>query len=607
MPFLPTTQAELNFNQPDFILVSVDAYVDHPSFGHAIVSRLVEYLGFSIAIIPQPISDTEYTALGTPKYGFLVSGGVVDSMVNNYTVAKIKRTTDSYSEGGRVGRTPDRALTVHTKNLRRLFPSSPIMIGGIEASLRRFAHYDYWNNAVMPSLLVDAPADLLLYGMGEYTIKAVLELVKKGVPIKKIKDIAGTAYLDKPINLSKKLQKQIESGEVVTLPSFGEVCSDKKKYVEAFNMQYKNSEHTCKKILIQKHGKLMLVVNPPQPPLDTNTLDLTYTLPYMREYHPMYKDGVPSLTEVKFSLTATRGCFGACNYCAITMHQGRMISKRSKDSLLAEATALTTKADFKGYIHDVGGPTANFRNPPCAKQAKAGCCDNKTCIGHNPCKNLIADHSEYMDILRAMRNLDGIKKVFVRSGIRYDYLMMDKNVKSILKELVEHHISGQLKVAPEHCVDAVLKAMNKTPFKVYKEFSKLYREVNKERGKEQYLVPYLISSHPACTTDDAIELALFLKSINYMPQQVQDFYPTPATKSTTMYYTGINPDTMKPIYVPRSVEEKRTQRALMQYGNPKNYSLVKNALIKSKRLYLMGNAPSCLIKNHINVKANGRK
>ncbi len=607
MPFLPTTTAELNFNQPDFILVSVDAYVDHPSFGHAIISRLVEYLGFSIAIIPQPLSDTEYTSLGTPKYGFLVSGGVVDSMVNNYTVAKIKRTTDSYSEGGRVGRIPDRALTFHTKNLRRLFPKTPILMGGIEASLRRFAHYDYWANCVMPTLLVDAPADLLLYGMGEYTIKAILDLVKKGVPLNKIREVAGTAYLDKPINLSKKLQKQIAEGDVITMPSFGDVCSDKKKYVEAFNIQYKNSEHTCKKPLIQKHGKLVLVVNPPQPPLDTNTLDVTYTLPYMREYHPMYKDGVPSLTEVKFSLTATRGCFGACNYCAITMHQGRMISKRSKDSLISEATALTSQADFKGYIHDVGGPTANFRNPPCAKQAIAGSCDNKTCIGFTPCKNLKADHSEYMDILRALRKIDGIKKVFIRSGIRFDYLMMDKNVKSILKELIEHHISGQLKVAPEHCVDSVLKAMNKTPNKVYKDFAKLYKEINKERGKEQFLVPYLISSHPGCTTDDAIDLALYLKSINYMPLQVQDFYPTPATKSTTMYYTGINPDTLKPIYVPRTVEEKRTQRALMQYGNPKNYTLVKNALIKSKRLYLMGNAPSCLIKNHINVKANGRK
>ncbi|MFI3229717.1 MAG: YgiQ family radical SAM protein, partial [Bacillota bacterium] len=493
MPFLPTTLKELNFNQPDFILVSVDAYVDHPSFGHAIISRLVEYHGFSIAIIPQPQTDAEYTALGEPKYGFLVSGGVVDSMVNNYTVAKIKRTTDSYSEGGKVGRIPDRALTVHTKNLRRLFPKTAILIGGIEASLRRFAHYDYWSNCVMPTLLQDAPADLLLYGMGETTIKAILDLAKKGVPLKKIREVAGTAYLEKPINLSKKLQKQIESGDVITMPSFGEVCSDKKKYVEAFNIQYKNSEHVCAKPLIQRHGKLVLVANPPQAPLDSDALDLTYTLPYMRDYHPMYKEGVPSLTEVKFSLTATRGCFGACNYCAITMHQGRIISKRSKQSLITEATELTTKSDFKGYIHDVGGPTANFRNPPCAKQATHGSCDNKTCIGFTPCKNLKADHSEYMDILRALRNIDGVKKVFVRSGIRFDYLMMDSNVKSILKELVEHHISGQLKVAPEHCIDSVLKVMNKTPFRVYKEFSKLYRDINKERGKEQFLVPYLIS------------------------------------------------------------------------------------------------------------------
>lgn len=588
MPFLPTTKEELNGQTPDFILISVDAYIDHPSFGHAIISRYIESMGFSIAINPQPKFDEEYTKLGEPKYGFLVSGGVVDSMVNNYTVAKIKRTKDEYSEGGLVGRTPDRAVTFHTKNLKRLFPNVPVVIGGIEASLRRFAHYDYWADKVLPSLLADCPADLLIYGMGEKPLEEILKLVERNIPLDKIRDVKGTAYLCDKDSLSKKLQKQIDEKKVVEIPSFEQVKADKKKYAEAFKIQYNNNEHQTRVPLLQKHGKKMLVVNPPQKPLDTECLDKTYTFDYMRNYHPMYKKGVPAIKEVKFSLTASRGCFGACNYCAITMHQGRLISKRSKESLLEEAESLTKFDDFKGYIHDVGGPTANFRNPSCPKQEKIGSCKDKTCIGFSPCKNLQADHTEYMDILRAMRELPKIKKVFIRSGIRFDYLMMDKNARGIMKEIAEHHISGQLKVAPEHSVNRVLKAMNKTPHEVFVKFSKMYKNINKELGLEQYIVPYLISSHPGSTTKDAIELAVYLKSINYMPLQVQDFYPTPSTKSTTMYHTGLDPDTMQPIFVPKTKEEKMTQRALLQYKLPKNYQIIKRALIENKRLDLLG-------------------
>ncbi len=588
MPFLPTTKQELNGEQPDIILVSVDAYVDHPSFGHAIISRLIESLGFSVAVLPQPMTDDEYLSLGEPKLGFFLSGGVVDSMVNNYSVAKIKREKDSYSEGGKVGRIPDRALTFHSQNLKRIFPETPLVIGGIEASLRRFAHYDYWADKVMPTILQDCPADLLIYGMGENPVVEILELAQNGVRLDKIKDVRGTAYLTDWNSLSKNVREKIGTGNFISMPSFEEVSNDKKKYCEAFNVQFQNSDFATSKILLQRHAKKYLIVNPPQFPVSTDRLDAVYTLPYMREFHPRYKEGVPALTEVKFSLTSTRGCFGACNYCAITMHQGRLVSKRSKQSLVEEAQSLTNKKDFKGYIHDVGGPTANFRDPACKKQAEFGSCKNKTCIGFNPCQNLQVSHEEYLDILRAVRELPKVKKVFIRSGIRFDYLMLDPNCKSVLKEIVEHHISGQLKVAPEHCVDRVLKAMNKTPHQVFVNFSKMYKAINKELGKEQYIVPYLISSHPGSTTSDAVELAEYLKSIGYMPLQVQDFYPTPSTKSTTMFYTGLDPDTMQPIFVPKTKEEKRTQRALMQYALPKNYQTVKKALIETHRLDLLG-------------------
>lgn len=595
MPFLPTTREELGGETLDFIVVSTDAYVDHPSFGHAIISRLTEAQGFKVGIIAQPKTDEEYLALGEPSKGFLLSGGVVDSMVSNYTVAKKRREADSYSEGGKAGRTPDRALTVHSKNLKRLFPSTPLVIGGIEASLRRTAHYDYWTDRVMPSILQDTGADLLIYGMGEVPLLEILKMVSRGISPDKIREVRGTAYLLDFDGLSKKFKESMKTGGVTFLPSFEETASDKKAFLKAYSVQSKKCEHTSQKPLVQKHGKDYVVVNPPQFPPDTETLDMVYELPYMRTFHPMYKDGVPAIEEVKFSLVSHRGCYGDCAYCALTNHQGKMISARSKASLLREAEMLTKLPGFKGYIHDVGGPSANFRTASCPKQAKAGSCEGKKCIGFSPCKNLVADHSEYLDILREMRKIPGIKKVFIRSGIRYDYLMLDPNREKVLRELCEHHISGQLKVAPEHVSDDVLKIMNKPSFEVYEEFAGLYHKVNKQLGKEQYLVPYLISSHPGSTVQDAIKLAKYLKSINYMPLQVQDFYPTPGTKSTAIYWTGIDPDTMQEVYVAKTPQEKRTQRALMQYGMPRNHEIVREALVGAGMTSLIGNGKNCLI------------
>jgi uncharacterized radical SAM protein YgiQ len=594
-PFLPTTSEELRGLQPDFILVSADAYVDHPSFGHAIISRLIESEGYLVAVLPQPISDAEYRSLGTPKYGFFVSGGVVDSMVSNYSVAKIKREEDAYSEGGKSGRNPDRAVAFHTGNLKRLFPGKPVIIGGTEASLRRFAHYDYWKDDVLPSLLVDCGADLLIYGMGENPIWDILSELKKGVPLERIRNVRGTAYLAD--SLDEQIKKLIESGDALFLPSYEEVRGNKKSYVKAFNLQYNHSEYFNGRTLLQKHGERVLIVNPPQKPLTTQQLDFIYELPYMREYHPRYEGGIPALEEVKFSLVSHRGCFGACAFCSIAMHQGRLITRRSKESLIREARILINLPDFKGYINDVGGPSANIRISSCKKQEKAGSCVGKSCLGFSHCPNLEVDHSEYMEILRALRALPGVKKVFIRSGIRYDYLMLDKNYKKILKELVEHHISGQLKVAPEHCSDSVLRRMGKPSFSLYKKFREDYRQVNAELGYKQYLVPYLISSHPGCTIKDAIELAVYLKSVRYLPLQVQDFYPTPSTKATTMYYTGIDPDTMKPVYVPRDPVEKRMQRALMQYGFPQNYHIVRAALEQENMTRYIGSGPDCLIRN----------
>lgn len=595
MSFLPIRKEEMQ-TQADFIYVSGEAYCDHPSFGMAIITRMLEHLGFSVAIIAQPQTDSDYMEFGEPKYGFFVSSGVVDSMVNNYTVAKIPRTKDVYSEGGEYGKRPDRAVTIYTRKLKQLYPNSAVVIGGIEASLRRFAHYDYWADKVMPSILEDSGADLLIYGMGEVPILEIAKGVKKGIPLARLRDIEGVCYMESYENLSKKLRTQVEEHSAIFCPSFEDIVKDKKAYVKAFNMQSQNNDHINGKVLLQKQSNGQYVVqNIPQRPCTVEEMDMVYSLPYERTYHPIYTKGVPAMEEVKFSVTSQRGCFGACSYCAITYHQGRTIQKRSKESIVREVKIFVADKDFKGYVHDVGGPTANFRNVACKYQKKNGVCAKKNCIGFKPCANLEVSHTEYLDLLRTLCEIEGVKKVFIRSGIRYDYLMMDKN-DEFLYELIKHHISGQLKVAPEHTEEKVLKLMNKPSFRVYKEFKAKYDAINQKLGKKQYLVPYLISSHPGCTLEDAVRLAEYLKSINYMPEQVQDFYPTPSTKSTCMYYTGINPDTMEEIFVPKSKEEKRMQRALLQYRRKENYDIVHKALELAGRKDLIGFAPNCLIK-----------
>mgnify|MGYP001032357556 FL=1 len=595
MSFLPITKSEVGDRQVDIVYVIGEAYVDHPSFGHAIVSRLLQSLGIDVAIIPQPQNDSDFSRFGQPKYGFMVSSGVVDSMVNNYTVAKIKRTRDVYSEGGDVGKRPDRCVDVYCNALKRLYPDTPVVIGGIEASLRRFAHYDYWKDIVLPSILVSSKADLLIYGMGERPLKEIFDMVKKGVPLDKIKDVRGTCYLSSYDNLSAKLKKAIEEHSVVFSPSYEQVKADKLQYVQAFNAQYSNNDPYYGKTLLQKHGDKYLVQNPMQYPLSVKEMDEIYNLPYERTYHPSYTKGVPAIEEVKYSLTSVRGCFGACNYCAIAFHQGRIVQKRSKENIVKEAESFVADKDFKGYIHDVGGPTANFRDPACEKQKTMGVCKDKSCIGYKPCPAMKVDHREYLDLLKTLRQIEGIKKVFIRSGIRFDYLMYDED-REFMYELIKYHISGQLKVAPEHISDATLQAMNKPPFEVYLKFKDKFDSINKKLGKKQYLVPYLISSHPGCTLKDAIRLAQYLKSIGYMPEQVQDFYPTPSTKSTCMYYTGINPDTMKPIYVAKTKKEKTYQRALMQYRKKSNYEIIVEALKEAGRQDLIGFGEDCLVK-----------
>ena len=594
MPFLPVTKEEFNGESPDFILVSADAYVDHPSFGHAIISRIIESEGFSVGILPPPLCDEDYMRLGAPKIGFFVSGGVVDSMVNNYTVAKVRRKNDVYSEGGEFGKRPDRAVTLYANALKRLFPQSAVVIGGIEASLRRFAHYDYWADKVLPSVLVSSKADLLMYGMGERPLHEILDLVKKGIPLKNIKDIRGTCYLSTYESLSERTKELFRSGAKFC-PSYEEVLESKEKYAKAFKLQSESSDFVTSGMLVQKHGEKYLVQNPPQRPLSTAEMDAIYELPFMRTYHPMYKRGVPAIQEVKYSISSVRGCYGECSYCALTYHQGRRVQNRSKESILREAELFTKDPDFKGYIHDVGGPTADFYGDACAKQERCGVCKDRHCIGYSPCKNLKVHHGEYLDILRSLRRMKGVKKVFVRSGVRFDYILYDQD-KTFFRELCEHHVSGQLKVAPEHCSDKVLSLMNKPSFGTYLRFKQQYEKMNKEIGKEQYLVPYFISSHPGSTLQDAIDLAVYLHSIHSVPEQVQDFYPTPSTKSTCMYYTGLDPDTMRPVYVPKSREEKREQRALLQYGKPENYELVYAALVKAGRTDLIGNTPNCLIR-----------
>lgn len=604
--FLPINKKELNslgIDVPDFVVVLGDAYVDHSSFGHAIIARLIESEGFSVAIMPQPKTDKDYLEFGKPKFAFMVASGVVDSMVNNYTAAKRRRSDDEYSAGGKGGNRPDRALTIYSKNLRRLFPDSCIIAGGIEASLRRFAHYDYWSDAVMPSVLCDAPADLIIYGMGERPLLDLLSYAKKNIPLNKIKDIRGTCYLSDLDNLSKNIKENIsgEKKDYLLTYSYEEVKADKIKYVKSFKIQDNNTDYISGKGIIQKQrNETYLIVNPPQQPLKPGELDKIYSLPYMYNWHPSYDKagGVPAITEVKFSLTSHRGCFGSCAFCALNYHQGRIIQSRSHESILAEAELITNLPDFKGNIHDVSGPSANFRSTACKKQNLLGVCKDKYCIGTAPCKNLVVDHSDYFDLLKKLKGLPKIKNVFIRSGIRFDYLMMEKNDK-YFTELCKNYVSGQLKVAPEHCSDSVLKLMNKPSFEIYKAFLARYKTISAKVGKNQFVVPYFISSHPGSMLIDAIKLAEYLKSINYTPLQVQDFYPTPSTRATCMYYTNIDPDTGKEIYVAKTKEDKAMQRALLQFKKPENYDIVNKALRTAGRLDLIGNGKNCLIPSRI--------
>jgi uncharacterized radical SAM protein YgiQ len=590
--FLPISKEDLEkrkIEQLDFIIVSGDAYVDHPSFGTAIIGRTLEAQGFTVGIIAQPNwHDCEdFKRLGKPKYGFLVNSGNIDSMVNHYTAAKRIRHEDLYSPGGEAGHRPDRALIVYCNRIREAYKDTAIAIGGIEASLRRFAHYDYWDNKVRRSILVDSKADLLMYGMGEKTVIQIAELLRYGASIKNINTVRGTCYLTKDISNIKN---------AVTVPSFEEVSTDKKAYGKAYELEYYEQDSINGKTIIQQYGDRYLVQNPPQEDLTQAEMDMTYDLPYTRTYHPIYaaKGGIPAITEVEFSITSHRGCFGSCSFCALTFHQGRVIQNRGQESIIEEAKLLTTLPNFKGYIHDIGGPTANFRHRACKKQIEHGTCKNKQCMFPAPCKNLIIDHTEYLSLLKNVRKLPGIKKVFVRSGIRYDYLIHDKN-DSFFKELCEHHISGQLKVAPEHVVPRVLNQMGKPTRDVYDKFVNKYFQINEKIGKKQFLVPYLMSSHPGSDLNAAIELAEYIKQMGYTPEQVQDFYPTPGSLSTTIYYTGFNPITGEEVYVPKTPEEKEMQRALIQFAVPKNHQKVKKALVKAHREDLIGNGKDCLI------------
>lgn len=590
--FLPISKEDLikrNIDQLDFIIVSGDAYVDHPSFGTAIIGRTLEANGFSVGVIAQPNWNTaeDFKKLGKPKYAFLVNSGNIDSMVNHYTAAKKKRRDDLYSPGGEGGHRPDRAVIVYCNRIREAFKDVPIVIGGIEASLRRFAHYDYWDNKVRRSILLDSKADLLSYGMGEKTITQLANLLQYGMDIRKITDVKGTCYVTKDI---ENLKNYVE------VPSFEEVIADKIAYAESYKLEHYEQDPIRGKTLVQKHGDRYLVQNPPQLPLTQEEMDFTYNLPYTRTYHPIYeaKGGIPAINEVKFSITSHRGCYGSCSFCALTFHQGRMIQNRSGESIVDEAKLLTTLDDFKGYIHDIGGPTANFRHKSCKLQEEHGTCKHKQCMFPNPCKNLIVDHKEYLGVLRKVRALPGIKKVFIRSGIRYDYLIHDKNTE-FFTELCKHHISGQLKVAPEHVSEKVLAQMGKPTREVYDRFCQKYFDVNKKIGKKQFLVPYLMSSHPGSDLHAAIELAQYIKEMGYTPEQVQDFYPTPGSLSTTIYYTGINPLTGEKVYTPKTQEEKNMQRALLQFALPQNYSLVKKALMQAGREDLIGKGPKCLI------------
>ena len=592
--FLPISKSDMQargWEQCDFVYLIGDAYVDHPSFGHAIISRVLEDAGYKVGIISQPDwkKPESVCALGRPRLGFLVSGGNMDSMVNHYAVSKKHRQTDAFTPGGVMGKRPDYAVTVYCNLIRRSFRDVPIIIGGIEASLRRLAHYDYWSDKLKRSILLDSQADLLLYGMGERSIVEVADALNDGMDVHDITYIDGTVF---------RVKAPDENLSYLRLPDYQSLLENPKKYAESFYLQYQNTDPFSAKRLLEPYGVQEFVVqNPPQKPLSQQEMDHVYGLPYCRTYHPSYEKlgGVPAISEVRFSLASNRGCFGACSFCALTFHQGRIIQTRSHESILDEAEKMTHEPDFKGYIHDVGGPTANFRQPACKKQLTKGACQNRQCLFPTPCKNMIADHSDYVALLRKLRKLPNVKKVFIRSGIRFDYLLADKS-DTFFHELVRYHISGQLKVAPEHVSDHVLEKMGKPRHAVYLQFLDKYKKINESEHMKQYVVPYLMSSHPGCTLRDAVTLAEYLRDTGHNPEQVQDFYPTPSTLSTVMYYTGLDPRTMETVYVPKNPHEKAMQRALMQYRDPKNYALVKEALIKAGRTDLIGFTPQCLIR-----------
>lgn len=610
--FLPVSKQDMlvrGIEQLDFVYIIGDAYVDHPSFGHAIISRILEAHGYSVGIISQPDwkDDESIAILGRPKLGFIVSGGNMDSMVNHYYVSKKKRKTDAYTPGGIMGKRPDYATIVYGNLIRRKFKDVPVIIGGIEASLRRLAHYDYWSDSFKHSILLDSQADLISYGMGEHSIVEIADALASGMDIKDITYIAGTVY--KTRDISGITGFSDDKLNAVFLPSYEAMKKNPALYAKSFGIQYENTDPFTGRIMAEPYQNGVYVVqNPPAMPLSMQEMDDVYALPYMRSYHPSYREkgGVPAVSEIKFSLISNRGCFGGCSFCALTFHQGRIVQVRSHESVLKEAKEMLKDPEFKGYIHDVGGPTANFRHPSCEKQLKMGVCKNRQCLFPSPCKNLVADHKDYLSLLRKLRALPGVKKVFIRSGIRFDYLLADKD-DTFFKELTEYHVSGQLKVAPEHISDAVLSKMGKPENKVYEKFVKKYNQINEKMGKKQYLVPYLMSSHPGSTLKEAVELAVYLRDLGYMPEQVQDFYPTPSTISTVMYYTGIDPRNGEKVYVCRNPHEKAMQRALIQYRDPKNYDLVYEALHKAGRTDLIGFDKKCLIPPRKIKRNNNRK